>query len=312
MKITIRLFSTILIVASMSSCASLFDGTTQQVNFFSEPSGATVKDNNTGAFVCRTPCSVEVRRSNIRMFTFEKDGYSPSVQMLTGSFNPNVVWNVFIGGIPGIIIDYASGAAWKYNYPNVYNEWEKKEDRKEEEKKEKKGGYVLALTKVEKPANAQIEFGEIETKEVETKYEYQYVDNYIDIRWFPNSTNFKFVLSNNSPYSMKVLWDEAVYVDESGMSDKVIHEGTKLIDRNNSQAPTTVLRDAKISDLLAPVGKIYYDDYSTYDKGWKHRPLFSDKRSLDNKTVRVSLPLQIQNVTNEYIFTFTIKYVHPE
>jgi len=70
------------------------------------------------------------------------------------------------------------------------------------------------------------------------------------------------------------------------------------------------LKGASLSDLVAPISKIHYD------KDWVQRPLFdkSDKGKLDNKTVRISLPLQIQNVTNEYVFTFTVKWepTHPE
>jgi len=193
-------------------------------------------------------------------------------------------------------------------------EKKKKELERELEKKKREfenikadGKHTLSLTKVEKPKNSQIRFGKTEMKEAGTRY--SYADNYINIIWIPTSTNFHFILTNNSPHSMRVIWDEAVYVDENGRVDKVIHEGVRLINRNNpQQTPTTVLKDASLSDFLAPVSKI--------NSNGSQRPLFSktDGKKLENKTVRISLPLQIQNVTNEYVFTFTIKweYKHPE
>jgi hypothetical protein len=170
------------------------------------------------------------------------------------------------------------------------------------------GTHILSLTEVERPTNPQIRFGATEVEEAGTRF--SYTDNFINIIWIPTSTNFNFILTNNSPHSMRIIWDEAVYVDENGMMSNMIHQETRLIDRNNSQMPSTVLRGARISNLLAPVSKIHYSD------GWAQRPLFNnaDGEKLDNKTVRVSLPLQIENVTNEYVFTFTIKweYTHPE
>ncbi|MDR2937488.1 MAG: hypothetical protein LBU92_00935, partial [Prevotellaceae bacterium] len=37
-----------------------------------------------------------------------------------GTFNPTTIWNVVLGGIPGIAIDAISGAIWQYNYPSVH------------------------------------------------------------------------------------------------------------------------------------------------------------------------------------------------
>lgn len=191
-----------------------------------------------------------------------------------------------------------------------YENWILAEEQKELERKQNAGSYQATLIKVEKPANSQIKYGKTSTVTEKELLKYKYEDNIINILWFVSNDNFNFVLKNKSPYSLKIIWDDAVYIDEGGSTDKVFHIGTKYTERNNSQPPSVVLKDATLTDLLAPVSKVYYSD------GWGQNNLFPSHKSdnIENKTVRVSLPIQIQGTTNEYVFTFKIswRYAYPE
>ena len=116
-------------------------------------------------------------------------------------------------------------------------------------------------------------------------------------------------------HSIKIIWDEAVYVNENGSSGRVIHTGVRFIDK----VSTTTICDNKntdIEDLIIPADNIKSESgpYS----GWIIAPLFpykaNTKKELGHltekyigKEVKVLLPLEIQGIINEYIFEFEIE-----
>jgi hypothetical protein len=66
-----------------------------------------------------TPGVVTLKR-NRRYFmparytaTFVAPGYEPAHVPLRSTLNPWILGNVVVGGIPGLIVDNATGAAWK-------------------------------------------------------------------------------------------------------------------------------------------------------------------------------------------------------
>lgn len=138
---------------SLCACASVTRGTTEQVTFDSDPSGAEMRstvDNPCGAGGCQprdaadgsaaayretpdkaeplgpgpaciTPCTVEVKRNQELTVTFTKPGYQPETAHLgtkmVGQGAVGVAGNAIIGGVAGVVIDSATGAALDH-YPN--------------------------------------------------------------------------------------------------------------------------------------------------------------------------------------------------
>jgi hypothetical protein len=180
------------------------------------------------------------------------------------------------------------------------------------------GFYNVGLQEVERPENAKERYGEskIINFEEEGKTKYSYEDELIKIVWLPLSTQFAFTLENKSDNSIKIIWDEAVYVDENGSSGRVMHSGVKYVDRSNPQPPTVVVKKAKVDDMVVPTDNIYY--ISEQYGGWQTKPLFPNRATTQEelnaltkkyvgKTVKILLPLQIQETVNEYIFSFKVE-----
>jgi len=180
------------------------------------------------------------------------------------------------------------------------------------------GFYNVGLQEVERPENAKERYGEskIINFEEEGKTKYSYEDELIKIVWLPLSTQFAFTLENKSDNSIKIIWDEAVYVDENGSSGRVMHSGVKYVDRSNPQPPTVVVKKAKVDDMVVPTDNIYY--ISGQYGGWQTKPLFPNRATSQEelnaltqkyvgKTVKILLPLQIQETVNEYIFSFKVE-----
>lgn len=162
--------------------------------------------------------------------------------------------------------------------------------------------YKVRLREVEQPENVKEQYSKskitIFAEENETKNSYE--DDFIKIIWLPALTKFSFTLENKSDNSIKIIWDEAVYIDEDNSSHKVMHSGVKYVDGEKAQPLTVIAKKTKINDLVAPVDNSYYSD------GWINLSLFSVQSA--GKTVKILLPIQIQETINEYIFSFKINH----
>ena len=174
--------------------------------------------------------------------------------------------------------------------------------------------YNVSLASVESPADSKVKYGEtkIVNFEEEGKSKFRYEDDFINISWYVGGKQFYFTLNNKSGYSMKIPWDDVVYVDKDGQTRRVMHAGVKYADRNASQPATVVPKNASISDILLPTDNVYYTS-GTYG-GWNEKYLFPQYKTQEDannspvigKTVRVIFPIIIQDVANEYTFEFTI------
>jgi hypothetical protein len=173
------------------------------------------------------------------------------------------------------------------------------------------GGYVSTLAKVEKPSNPSVKYGKTTTVEDKGITKYSYEDNFISIIIFGSSTKFSFTLKNVSQNSLKLLWDDAVFVDYKGSTSKVMHSGIRYSQREASQPASTIIKGASLDDIACPTSNVRYSDVL---KEWVTESMYPSGVTMDTKQVQLMLPIQIKDVVNEYIFVFNInyKYRYPE
>ena len=173
----------------------------------------------------------------------------------------------------------------------------------------------VKLKEVEKPQNSKERYGEskIISFEEEGNSKYSFEDDLIKIIWLCTSKSFNFKLENKSDSTIKILWDEASYIDENSSSNKIMHSGIKYIDAGKSQPPTIIIKGANLEDIIIPTNKVYFNN--SY---WESANLFKKyinedekekfiNENKDTKIVKVLLPLEIEGVVNEYIFSFSVK-----
>ena len=177
--------------------------------------------------------------------------------------------------------------------------------------------YSVGLSAVESPADAKQQFGEtkVVTFDEEGVSKYRYEDDYINIVWYVGLKQFNFTLKNKSGHSLKINWDDFSFVDTKGQVGRVMHSGVKYTERNNSQPATTVPKGASISDILLPTENVYF--VSGQYGGWRENYLLpcvyqtpeafnAGASSLVGKTMTIMMPIMIENVQNDYTFTFNI------
>ena len=174
------------------------------------------------------------------------------------------------------------------------------------------GKFFATLKKVEKPTNPDVRYGNTTTVTEKNITKFSYIDNFIDILIFAGSTQFNFVLKNVSDNSIKVIWNEAVFVDVDGSTSKIMHSGIKYSQRESDQPASTIIKGAKLDDLAAPTDRVYYSDVL---KEWTSKSLYVNANpQKSGQIIKLMLPIQVKDVINEYIFEFELTYVynHPE
>ena len=101
-------------LVALGGCATLVNGTTQDVAIETQPEGAACKVDRQGATVASvdpTPGKVKLpRRAEVLVLTCTRDGFEPSKEAITSTFSGVTFGNLLLGGVVGAVIDSSSGA----------------------------------------------------------------------------------------------------------------------------------------------------------------------------------------------------------
>ena len=178
------------------------------------------------------------------------------------------------------------------------------------------GRYIFSLTEVELPIDSSERYSDVSIVKLEGD-KYQFEDSLVLFKWHVLRDRFAFSLTNKTDNSMKIVWDEASYIDANGSSHRVMHSGVKYNDRNLSQPPTIVARRASIEDQVVPTNNVEWFAMGQYSK-WIVLPLIqthaaSSAAELESlmspnlgKVLHVLLPIEIKGEVNEYLFRFEV------
>lgn len=105
-------------------CATLFKGTTQEVNFNSNPQKARVIVN--GVEMGETPVVLKLETKKTYTIEFQAEGYKPKTYTITNHVGAGWVILDVLAGLVGVIIDAATGAWYSLDQSNINAVLEKK------------------------------------------------------------------------------------------------------------------------------------------------------------------------------------------
>ncbi len=117
MEILRKFLLALVVIGSISGCASIVSGRDQTLTFNSEPDGATV--TVAGRTVGKTPLSVQINKGKQQSLTFEKEGYKTYTTQLSTTMDSWFWGNILIGGVLGSTTDGMSGAINEFS-PDQY------------------------------------------------------------------------------------------------------------------------------------------------------------------------------------------------
>lgn len=142
---------------------------------------------------------------------------------------------------------------------------------------------------------------------------YRFEDSTINIAWQVREKDISFKLFNKASQTIKIIWDDAVYVGTDGTSKRIIHKGVKFAKIEEHQVPSPVAPGSFIDDIIVPAENIDY-----VSSGWAICPLFPINSNYENdkafyakqyigKPIKIILPIQWKNKHIEYTFNFRIR-----
>lgn len=189
--------------------------------------------------------------------------------------------------------------------------------------------YDIVLEEVKGPVDQKETTQEqhITTAEMEG-FQYMFEDEMIRISWLPTPVELRFFMENKTNHSLKILWNEAAYICDKGKTHQVMHAGVKYIDRNEPQLPTVLEGKRAVEDFVYPIDYVSYSSDGWIERpimgaGWSVKPLFPYLKSGGNpqeflinakrnigKTMKILLPIQSEDKTHYYTFTFKVNDVH--
>jgi hypothetical protein len=109
----VKQLSLVLVAVSVTACASIMHGGSQDIGISSSPTGARVSvDNLVGA---QTPYVASLSRKDNHFVRLTMDGYAPAELTLTKSVSGWVWGNVVFGGLIGLAVDAISGGLYNLN-----------------------------------------------------------------------------------------------------------------------------------------------------------------------------------------------------
>jgi hypothetical protein len=118
-------------IAWLPGCASIMSGRYADVAIASSPSNARVAirdDANQEVASFHTPGVAKLKRNRKYWMpakytaTIEAPGYATAQVPIRSTANPWILANVVLGGVPGLVVDGATGAAWQPRPSHIHQE----------------------------------------------------------------------------------------------------------------------------------------------------------------------------------------------
>ena len=124
-----------------TSCATILSGTSDEINFTSDPKGADIMLD--GLKVGKTPATVSIKRPGFgnKEITIKLDGYEDRTFMLQKQFNTMTICN--LANWAGWIIDIITGSIMKYSKTNYDLDLDPKAFNLNELEKDQLGRYIV-------------------------------------------------------------------------------------------------------------------------------------------------------------------------
>jgi len=136
-----------------------------------------------------------------------------------------------------------------------------------------------------------------------------YTDSLVNATFSIGKESVSFVLRNKTENTMKILWDECLFI-KNGVSEKVMHEGIKYTDKNQSMPPSVIPAGLLHTDIIIPTNNVYwsqgyYSQYGSIPSEWKTKPLFPESTG-EGTTFSIFMPMVVNNQQKEYTFNFEV------
>lgn len=110
-------FAVLSILLFIASCATIFKGNSNNVEFSSDPQGAKVYVN--GNLVGKTPTKLKLESQKTYYIEFQKEGYESRNYTITNHVGGGWIILDILGGLIPVIIDAATGSWYELDQSSI-------------------------------------------------------------------------------------------------------------------------------------------------------------------------------------------------
>lgn len=107
----------LLTIGGLIGCAAIFKGTSDNVDFSSDPTGAKIYVN--GNLMGTTPVNLKLESKYTYTIEFKKDGFATRTYNITNSVGAGWIILDILGGLIPVVIDAATGAWYGLDQDHV-------------------------------------------------------------------------------------------------------------------------------------------------------------------------------------------------
>jgi hypothetical protein len=140
---SLRILFVVALLVSLAGCASIISGRHAEVAIDTYPANAHIAiHDKRGRQVTsmNSPGVVSLKRQG-RFFTpayytatISAPGFQTAQVPIGSTLNPWILGNIAVGGIPGLVVDSATGAAWRPKRSEIHQSLAPAEERKVEQR----------------------------------------------------------------------------------------------------------------------------------------------------------------------------------
>jgi len=193
--------------------------------------------------------------------------------------------------------------------------------------------YKLELVAVDRPvATDEYDAGRA-TVLLPEDNRYVYEDELLSAIFLARKDGIACEVENRTDRTIKIVWDEAAFIDADGSSGRLLHQGSTYV--SAPQPPTVIPSGTRVTDALFPAKRVRYREAVVAEEiaipgGWDPLPLVVPVVDIvtmeggaeelppandtfrtqveDNQGKRYGLLLAIESlgITSEYIFWFEV------
>lgn len=127
-------------------------------------------------------------------------------------------------------------------------------------------------------------------------------DSLINVEWSLEPTHLALNLENDSDKNLKIIWDDVIYIDQNNFSQRTMHTSRMIESIDEMQLSTIVVKNSRIKDNIVPIENLNWL-ITPVSGRWTFDHLFTDE---SKGKVRILLPIEIESVRYEYLFSFDI------
>src|SRR5262245_37842360 len=134
--------------------------------------------------------------------------------------------------------------------------------------------YGASLVEVSRPPVTKQHYGAATAITPGDSSRYRFEDGLIAVQLGTLHDAIRLNVRNTSDQTIKLIWDEASFIDVDGTLSRVMHIGVKYADRNASQPPSVIPAQQRLADDVFPTNRVWFRPATgTLPAAWQNGPL---------------------------------------